>query len=350
MARYGPAADATFPIPVADVVTTVAALFRHQNQGDVADLLEGATARLEQTDFDNWNGGTYTWALRLEVPVPLFASYESRLPTIEADIVAKLAYIDRTYPNDNLSSVTVSPLTRSSDGIGQQVSPPEHDVRRLWPPDRFRLFLSHVAKHKVAVSKLKDELGLLGVSAFVAHEDIEPSREWRTEIELGLKSMNALAALVTDDFHASSWTDQEIGWALGRGVLVVPVRLGADPYGFAGTIQGVTGTLDQPKALAAQLVEALLLNPRTHHEMRWALALAFRDAPSYVAAQSLRKLIVNITDFTDGEKVVLRTACANNGNVRNAHNVPDAIYGAIGRPPEMRPPAAQATGDDDIPF
>ena len=30
-------------------------------------------------NYDNWNGGTYTWALRLEVPVPLYATLEPRL-------------------------------------------------------------------------------------------------------------------------------------------------------------------------------------------------------------------------------------------------------------------------------
>lgn len=221
-------------------------------------------------------------------------------------------------------------------------------MRRIWPVDRFRLFLSHVAKHKLAVSELKEELAHVGVAAFVAHEDIEPSREWRKEIELALKSMNALAALVTTDFHASSWTDQEVGWALGRGVLVMPVRVGADPLGFAGHIQGVSGALDQPKALAASVVGTLLLNPQTHYEMRRALVLAFRDAQSYVAAQALRKIIVTVSDFTDDEKVLLRKTCIDNGNLRNAHNVPEAIYRTAGRPPEEKPPVS--TTDDDIPF
>jgi hypothetical protein len=333
--------SAAFPVPAADVVATLAEIFRHQGQSDAADVLERASAHIEQTDFDNWNGGTYTWALRLEIPVALFATIEPRLSGIEKDISAKLTYFDRSHPNDHLGGTTISPIARGDEVGSQHTTPHERDVRRIWPVDRFRLFLSHVAKHK-------DELADLGVAAFVAHEDIEPSREWRKEIELALKSMNALAALVTTDFHASAWTDQEIGWALGRGVLVIPVRVGADPYGFAGHIQGVTGALDQPKGLAASLIETLLLNPQTHHEMRRAVVLGFRDARSYVAAQSLRKIIVTISDFTDDEKVVLRNACVENGNVRNAHFVPEAIYKTVGRPPEEQPPAP--TGDDDIPF
>jgi hypothetical protein len=339
---------AVFPVPVADVVVTLAEIFKHQGRREPADVLERASAHIEQTDYDNWNGGTYTWELRLEVPVSVFAAIEPRLPEIEKDIAAKLTYFDRAYPNDHLTAATISPLTRREEVASQFTTPPEHDARRIWPVERFRLFLSHASKHKVSVSKLKDQLLTFGITAFVAHEDIEPSREWRKEIELALKSMNALAALVTVDFHGSLWTDQEVGWALGRGVFVIPVRIGADPYGFAGHIQGVNGRLDEPKPLAISLVETLLSNAQTHSDMRRALVMSFRDAKSYVAAQVLRNAIVTVSDFTEEEKVVLWSACADNRNVKNAYNVPEAIYQAVGRPPKQEPAAALV--GEDIPF
>src|SRR3984957_4662633 len=217
-------AEASYPKPVAEVVATLTEIFRHQQQGEIVELLESAHAWFDNTEFDNWNGGTYSWALRLEVPVPIFAAVEPRLSKIEKDISEKLAYFSRSYPNDHLSEVTVSPIAPGASVASQRVSPSEVEVRRLWPEGRFRLFLSHVSKHKVAVSKLKDEFAAVGIAAFVAHDDIEPSLEWRKEIELGLRSMHSLAALITLDFHASPWTDQEVGWAFGRGLLVIPVR------------------------------------------------------------------------------------------------------------------------------
>jgi hypothetical protein len=50
-------------------------------------------------------------------------------------------------------------------------------LSRLWGPGALHLFMSHVSAHKVAVSDLKQALRLYGVSAFVAHEDIEPTLE-----------------------------------------------------------------------------------------------------------------------------------------------------------------------------
>jgi len=321
-----------FPKPVSEVMATLAEILRHQRRTEVVELLENANARFEMTDSDRWNGGTYTWALRLEVPVAIFASVEPRLSNIEKEISEKLVYFSRQYPNDHLGEVTVTPIAPGAIVIGQRFAPSEVEVRRLWPEGRFRLFVSHVSEHKVAVSKLKDELELFGIYAFVAHEAIQPSLEWQREIELALRSMHALLALITPDFHASAWTDQEMGWAFGRGVLVVPVRLGIDPYGFAAKVQGISAELDKTKGLAKSVFDALFANPQTHGEMRRALVTAFCTAGSYPHAIMLRDYIPEITDFTDEEKAAMRNACETNNQLSNAHKVPETIYKAFGKP------------------
>jgi hypothetical protein len=339
--------NAIFPVPVSEVIVTLADIFRHQRRGELLELIENAHAHFDETNFDNWNGGTYTWALRLEVPVPLYASVESRLAAIEKEIGAKLSYIERLHPNDQVGEVTVTPITPGASMLGQRMAPSETEVRRLWPDGHFRLFLSHVSKHKVAVSKLRDELASYGIAAFVAHENIEPSLEWRDEIELGLRSMHGLAALITADFHASYWTDQEVGWALGRGVLVLPIRLGADPYGFAGKVQAIKGDLDYLGGVAGPILRALLTNPQTHGEMRRALVTAFRGATSFPMALALRDYVIAVTDFTDEEKMALRSACVENAQVAGAYGVRAAIYNAFGEPPD---PKSTVRGATDVSF
>jgi hypothetical protein len=49
-----------------------------------------------------------------------------------------------------------------------------------------------------------------------------------------------LLAYTTPDFLSSRWTGQEVGWALGRELVVQPLRVGADPYGFFGSYQAQT--------------------------------------------------------------------------------------------------------------
>jgi hypothetical protein len=109
----------------------------------------------------------------------------------------------------------------------------------LWIPERLRVFVSHTSAHKVAVGDLASDLNREAFSCFVAHDAIEPSRQWQDVIELALRTSDILVAYVTSDFTSSKWTDQEVGWALGREIPVIPVKVEADPYGFFGAYQAV---------------------------------------------------------------------------------------------------------------
>ena len=115
----------------------------------------------------------------------------------------------------------------------------------IWTPDRIRVFMSHTSEHKADVGRLANELNRFAFSCFVAHDAIEPSRQWQEVIELALRTCDVLVAYVTPDFNASRWTDQEVGWALGRGVIVIPLKAGTDPYGFFGAYQAVALGKDQ---------------------------------------------------------------------------------------------------------
>lgn len=338
-------AENEFPKAVEDVVATLVDIYRHQGPSEIVDILESASARFELTNIDNWNGGTYTYALMLDIPVPLFANVESKLPTIEEMICSKLATICRDLSNDHIGSVTITPLTSKSTSVGPRAKPSDPEVKHIWKEGFLRLFLSHVSAHKVSVAKLKNELGRRGISAFVAHEDITPSLEWQNEIELALRSMHALAALLTPDFHPSNWTDQEVGFALGKGVLVVPIRLGSDPYGFIGKVQGLSGSLEQPVRVASLLATTLLNHPSTHRHMRKGLAFALDAADSYDTAIALSKVISTVNDFSEDEKVVILSACKSNDQVFNPTGVVSRVCSAIG---VLTP--NKAVEGNDVPF
>jgi hypothetical protein len=337
--------ESGFPKSVEEVVATLADIYRHQEQHEIVELLEGASARIEQIGYDKWDGGTYTYGLMLDVPVLLFVRVESKLAQVEKGISSKLAAICRNLGNDHLTEVTIAPLMSKATSVGPRSSPIDIEVKHIWKEGLFRLFLSHVSAHKIPVAKLKGELELRGVSAFVAHEDIAPSLVWQNEIELALRSMHALAALLTPDFHSSCWTDQEVGFALGKGVLVVPVRLGENPYGFVGKVQGLTGSLDQPTRVASLLCNTLLSHTATHRQMRKCLGPALAAADSYANAITLSKIIATVTDFTDDEKNIMHQACKENDQVFNATGVVSRIRTAIGEPPPT-----ETSVDDDIPF
>lgn len=137
----------------------------------------------------------------------------------------------------------------------------------FWEPFHLRLFLSHLSTFKKTTGHLQAALRRYGISAFVAHVDIEPTREWMDEIEAGLHSMDALLAILMPGFKESNWTDQEIGVAVGRGVLVIPVIKGLDPYGFISRYQGLNSQGKTVATVACEVFQILVKSPKTGTKM-----------------------------------------------------------------------------------
>ena len=50
----------------------------------------------------------------------------------------------------------------------------------FWKDNYYRLFLSHISSYKKETAELQEALDYYGITAFVAHEDIEPTKEWQT--------------------------------------------------------------------------------------------------------------------------------------------------------------------------
>jgi len=138
---------------------------------------------------------------------------------------------------------------------------------KFWKPNHFRLFLSHLSSFKVKASQLQSVLLDYGISSFVAHEDIEPTKEWQDEIEKALFSMDALAAILIPDFEKSNWTDQEVGIAIGRDVLVIPMRRGKDPYGFIGKYQGLQSSGKNIGTVSVELYKIIANHHKTKDRM-----------------------------------------------------------------------------------
>lgn len=181
-------------------------------------------------------------------------------------------------------------------------------IKRIWEGDGYRLFLSHKSEVSKEVLRLKKKLKVYGVSAFVAHASIKPTRQWQDEIENGLHSMQALAALITKDFHESNWTDQEVGFALGRPVPVIPVRLGQNPRGFLARVQALSCNWDDA---ARKIVELLIV----HDGMFVAYVQAIRDCESYDNANLLAEILPSIEQLDDEQVAELVDAYNGNGQV-----------------------------------
>jgi len=133
-----------------------------------------------------------------------------------------------------------------------------------------RLFVSHTSRHKEKAMRLKECLVPFAISGFVAHEDIHPTLEWQSEIERALNTMDAFIAILTDGFSTSIWTQQEIGYALGRGVKVISFKMGEDPTGFVSKHQALPRRGRTAEEIATEVEAILAGDPLTSAKLNSA--------------------------------------------------------------------------------
>lgn len=222
----------------------------------------------------------------------------------------------------------------------------------FWEPFCFKLFLSHLSSFKKTSGLLQAALRNYGVSAFVAHVDIEPTKEWLDEIEAGLYSMDALAAILMPGFKESNWTDQEIGVAVGRGVLVIPIMRGLNPYGFISKYQGLYAEGKTVANVAESIFRVLVSSPKTRSRMLSCLTDTTIRASS--ADEALEKLghIASIDSMPNGYLENLRDGATS--SVGLSSGAPLKRLNDLLAKHNLKPVASDQTPepfeDDDIPF
>ncbi len=140
------------------------------------------------------------------------------------------------------------------------------DNPTLWGDCKLRVFISHLSKDKTKANALAKDLNSYNASGFVAHIYIKPNDEWLKTIESALESMDVLLALVTEGFKESDWTVQEIGFALGKGVPVIAIRNGMDPFGFFGKWQAIQGTGRVSKEIIKDFIA--IINEKLGHQLK----------------------------------------------------------------------------------
>lgn len=167
-----------------------------------------------------------------------------------------------------------------------------------WIDGSFRLFMSHISSEQEFISEVKTALAFYGIDGFVAHDDIEPTKVWEGVIEQALATCDAAAAFLVRGFHESNWTDQEIGYCLRRRVLIVPVRMGLDPYGFIQRYQGLTPRDRNAHLLAQELFNVLFKHDLTRAKVSEALVRQLTLSKSFAAAKYNMSLIETIEVWT----------------------------------------------------
>lgn len=238
------------------------------------------------------------------------------------------------YLVDHVSKGTDEKLVELGEHVGYQVELPGGSTVAdppFWQPGLMRVFLSHLSEHRVFVAELQSELLSYGISAFVAHNDIEPTTEWQVEIETALRTCHSLVALLHPDFHASSWTDQEIGYVMGRGLPVFSIRLGQDPYGFIGRFQGFNGNGKTAAQIAHELFDAYISNKQTREQLARALIGQFERSHSFANAKFNMGLLEKVEYWEPAFSERITDAAEANGQIQSSWGVPERVAALVAK-------------------
>ncbi len=166
---------------------------------------------------------------------------------------------------------------------------------------------------------------MYGVAAFVAHNDIEPSKEWQVQIETALATCDCLIALLHKDFHASKWTDQEIGFAMGRGLPIFTVQLGEVPYGFVGRFQAFAGVGKSALDLAREIFETLIKHKQTQRAIGPVVVRLFEDSSSFQDAKKNVALLEMLELWEPDFSERITKAAKMNSQIKESWGVPARV-------------------------
>jgi len=90
------------------VLATVAEMLVARGQNEAADIVKRTTPRLEESGWDNWDGGITLWTIRLPIEPALYARLGKQREEFERQIDACLAPVISQQTNDRYSA-TISP-------------------------------------------------------------------------------------------------------------------------------------------------------------------------------------------------------------------------------------------------
>lgn len=308
------------PPKIDHYLATLSKYYGKEGQNQLQEIIVNSKPRIYAGwSSDNWNGGTYGHALYLAIPESIYLNTVNEKAELQTEIREGLnkihdvqnefveeVFFEMEVPEDNDWRRDSGLLITHNKVI------PDPVASRIWDKNCFRVFLSHKAEVKKETAGLKDMLKLYGISCFVAHEDIHPTREWQNEIENALHTMDSFVALLTDGFHDSLWTDQEVGFAFGRGVPIISVKLGKDPYGFIGKFQALSCTWENaPTEIAKILIKK--------EPMINAYINAIQECPNYDRGNKLSELLPFIEKLTDSQIENLVKAFNNNSQVYDSY-------------------------------
>lgn len=321
-------AEYYLPSKISSYLKRLLEQYKHDGEEKYAAILSQSKFFIQEAvSYDGWDGGQEGHNVKFFLPIDLIPKLipiqkQSKIASkLLDDLRACASHTPGEYISQILFEVEDEEDIECQKAI-QLTSKPHIslDSLSIWELGRIRLFISHRDKYKAQANELATLLATYGISAFVAHDSIEPMEKWQTTILKGLDTMEIMLAFVTDDFHDSYWTNQEIGYALARNIPVISLKLQKnDPAGFISEKQALRGSLDNLNHSITELYDVLANKLGNQSRMQTALIEAFATSPDWnETTDRFNRLKKHINKLNETEVERIISAFKENDQLHNA--------------------------------
>jgi hypothetical protein len=175
-------------------------------------------------------------------------------------------------------------------------------------------FISYSHADRKYGAQAKSVLAEVGIDAFLAHEDLEVSDDWRERILQELLRCDLFVPLLSTNFCSSKWAPQETGFIVSRPkVVIAPLSIdGTIPFGFISQRQS-------RRIPAEGITRELLVEPLARQIPREILPGLIRiagTATSFRSAEAtMRPLVQFFPVLTPTEAQALADAAVRNSQI-----------------------------------
>lgn len=208
---------------------------------------------------------------------------------------------------------------------GQKSNEYPSESLSFWQPGQFRVFISHVSKHKDLATEICSHLNKYHISSFIAHKDIQPAKEWMDEIYLALQTCDCVISMMTEEFHESKWTDQEVGISMGLNKLIIPVDLGSEVYGFLSKYQWLKAGKMTAEDISSRVFDILNTHNLSKKKFSEAIVNKFESSYSFSSAKENTSLLERL-EYLDAELISrIQIATRINGQINQSFGVSERI-------------------------
>lgn len=91
------------------IIYTVSELLKADTKNELEKILNASEINIEETGYDNWNGGSYYYTIYLNVDVETFVKIRDRIEKIEIELLERFRIGTRHIDRDSVSSVRIVP-------------------------------------------------------------------------------------------------------------------------------------------------------------------------------------------------------------------------------------------------